>query len=131
MTGNAMKEIAEAFGERLKETGITRIQWIAMYYIFTHKIISQRELSRLMHVTDSSAGRLLDRLERDGMVVRLSNESDRRVTMVNLTESGERLIIDLIPYGDAFNNDLTMGIDEEELVVYERVLKKMINNIKE
>ncbi|MCC5910671.1 MAG: MarR family transcriptional regulator [Clostridiaceae bacterium] len=125
-----MKQIAEAFGRRLKDTGVTRIQWIAMYYISTHKIISQRELSILMRVTDSSIGRLLDRLERDEMVIRLTNESDRRVTMVMLTERGEVLIKKLIPYGDAFNNDLTEDIKQEDLIVFENVLEKMIENIK-
>lgn len=126
-----MKQIAEAFGRRLKDTGITRIQWIAMYYIHTHEIITQRELSLLMHVADSSAARLLDRLERDGMVIRSPHESDRRVTLVRLTENGDALIRKLIPYGDAFNNDLTAGIDQQDLVIFEKVLSKMIENTQE
>jgi len=125
-----MKQFAEAFGRRLKDTGITRIQWIAMYYIQTHKIISQRELAVLMKVTDSSIGRLLDRLERDEMVVRLTSETDRRVTMIMLSERGDALITALIPYGDAFNRDLTEGITSEELIIFENVLEKMIANIK-
>lgn len=102
-----------------------------MYYIHTHEIITQRELSLLMHVADSSAARLLDRLERDGMVIRSPHESDRRVTLVRLTEMGDALIRKLIPYGDAFNNDLTEGIDQQELVIFEKVLSKMIENIQE
>lgn len=101
-----------------------------MYYIQTHKIISQRELAVLMKVTDSSIGRLLDRLERDEMVVRLTSETDRRVTMIMLSERGDALITALIPYGDAFNRDLTEGITSEELINFENVLEKMIANIK-
>jgi len=85
----------------------------------------------MMSVADSSAARLLDRLERDGMVIRSPHESDRRVTLVRLTENGDELIRKLIPYGDAFNNDLTAGIDQEELMVFERVLNKMIENTKD
>ncbi|HSN67555.1 MAG TPA: MarR family transcriptional regulator [Fusibacter sp.] len=125
-----MKQIAEAFGRRLRDTGITRIQWIAMYYISTNKMISQRELSLLMHVADSSIGRLLDRLERDEMVVRSTNESDRRVTMVILTERGEELMSRLIPYGERFNDDLTEGIHQEELMIFQNVLEKMTENTK-
>jgi len=130
ITENAMKQIAEAFGRRLKDTGITRIQWIAMYYISTNKIISQRELSVLLHVADSSIGRLLDRLERDKMVVRLTNESDRRVTMAMLTERGEELMRRLIPYGERFNDDLIEGIKQEELMIFQNVLEKMTENTK-
>lgn len=101
-----------------------------MYYISTNKIISQRELSVLMHVADSSIGRLLDRLERDEMIVRLTNESDRRVTMVMLTERGIELMKKLIPYGEKFNDDLTEGIKQDELIVFQNVLDKMIENTK-
>ena len=101
-----------------------------MYYISTNKMISQRELSLLMHVADSSIGRLLDRLERDEMVVRSTNESDRRVTMVILTERGEELMSRLIPYGERFNDDLIEGIHQEELMIFQNVLEKMTENTK-
>lgn len=119
----------DAFGRRLQKTGITRVQWIALYYVKTRKSISQRELSNLMNVKDSSVGRLLDRMERDGLISRERNDIDRRVIYIKLTSKGEDLISDLIPIGNKFNDDLTAGIDEQELMIYEKVLKKMISNV--
>jgi DNA-binding MarR family transcriptional regulator len=84
-----------------------------------------------MNVADSSAGSLLDRLERDGFIVRERNDNDRRVIYVKLTEEGDNLISDLLPIGEKFNDDLLKGISEEELAVYDTVLKKMITNISE
>ncbi len=131
ITENAIKQISEAFGRKLQDSGITRIQWIALYYVKTKKRISQRELSNLMNVQDSSAGRLIDRLERDGLIERERNDSDRRVIYITLSDMGDKLISDLMPIGIKFNNDLVSGIDEEELMIYEKVLKKMISNITE
>lgn len=131
ITENAMKQISEAFGRRLQNTGITRVQWIALYYVKTKKRISQRDLSNLMNVKDSSAGRLIDRLERDGFIERERNDVDRRVIYIKLTDKGDRLISDLMPIGIKFNDDLLAGIDEEELMIYEKVLKKMTSNIAE
>jgi len=128
---NATKQISEAFSRRLQNEGITRIQWIALYYLKTKGRISQRDLSNLMNVADSSAGRLLDRLERDGFIKRERDLTDRRVTYVTLTKEGDRLISELMPIGNEFNNDLMKGISEEELKIYENVLKKMILNITE
>ena len=107
---NAMKQISESFGRRIKNSGVTRIQWIALYYIQAKVAISQRELSRLLNVKDSSVGRLLDRLERDGLVVRKSSETDRRITMISLTAE---------------------GISEEELRIFTKVLNQMISNVAE
>lgn len=126
-----MKQISEAFGRRLQNTGITRVQWIALYYVKTKNRISQRDLSNLMNVKDSSAGRLIDRLERDGFIERERNDIDRRVIYIKLTDKGDQLISDLMPFGIRFNDDLVAGIDEQELQIYEKVLKKMISNIAE
>lgn len=126
-----MKQISDAFGRRLQNTGITRIQWIALYYVKANKIISQRELSNLMNVKDSSAGRLIDRLERDGLIERERNDSDRRIICIQLTEKGDKLITELIPYGEKFNCDLINGIDEEDLIVFDKVLKQMSANVSE
>ncbi len=84
-----------------------------------------------MNVKDSSAGRLIDRLERDGLIERNKNDSDRRIIYISLTEKGSKLISELIPYGDKFNNDLTKGISEEDLRIYDKVLKQMLINVSE
>ena len=84
-----------------------------------------------MNIMDSSAGRLIDRLERDGLIQRERNNTDRRVICITLTDKGDKLISDLLPIGIKFNDDLLAGIDENELVIYEKVLNKMIANIKE
>lgn len=126
-----MKQISEAFGRRLQNAGITRVQWIALYYVKTKKRISQRDLSNLMNVQDSSAGRLIDRLERDGLIERERNDNDRRVIYIKLTDKGDQLTTDLMPIGIQFNDDLLAGVDEKELMIYEKVLKKMLSNITE
>lgn len=129
ITELATKQISDAFSRRLQNTGITRIQWIALYFVKINKIISQRELSNLMNVKDSSAGRLIDRLERDGLIERNRNDSDRRIIYIQLTKKGDDLISELMPYGEIFNCDLVKGIDEEELIIFDKVLKKMLSNV--
>nr|WP_303740756.1 MarR family transcriptional regulator [Lutispora saccharofermentans] len=113
----------------MQDTGITRVQWIALYYVKAKGRISQRDLSNLMNVKDSSAGRLIDRLERDGLIERERNDFDRRVIYIKLTDKGDQLISDLMPIGLRFNDDLLKGIDEQELMIYEKVLNKMLSNV--
>ncbi len=128
ITDGAMKRITDAFGQRLQGSGITRIQWIALYYIQTYSSISQRELSQRMRISDSSAGRLIDRLQRDGLVKRVPSPTDRRVTLLELTVEGDRTISELFHVGVEFNDEIMEGISEEEIRVFQRVLEKMTNN---
>lgn len=126
-----MKQFSEAFGRKLEGSGITRIQWIILYYINEGRSISQRELAHLMHVKDSSVGRLIDRLERDGLLLRKRSEEDRRVINVEMTHEGKELFNSLIHLGEEFNNELTAGISQEDLNTFDRVLQRMLLNVME
>lgn len=126
-----MKQFSEAFGRKLEGSNITRIQWISMYYINEYKHISQRELSKLMCVKDSSIGRLIDRMERDDIVKRTRSTEDRRVITLSLTEEGNRQFIILLPIGQSFNDQLVKNIPEKSLETFENVLKTMLKNVLE
>jgi len=84
-----------------------------------------------MCVKDSSIGRLLDRLQRDELVIKERSSKDRRTIFVNLTEKGHNLIEECLPIGAKFNEDLTKGISDEELRIFEDVLHKMRLNVVE
>lgn len=129
VTDGAMKLIAEALNNRLKSYNITRIQWIALYYIYREGPISQRELSIMMKVKDSSATRLIDRLERDGLVKRDKLPDDRRVIILSLTEEGADLFAKVLPIGEKYSKDLVNNISEEDLITFERVLKQLTINV--
>lgn len=124
-----MKMISEAFGRRLESKGITRIQWIALFYLGEDGDISQRELSIKMKVKDSSCARLMDRMERDGLIKRVKSSEDRRVTFVMLTEKGKTMREELLPEGEMFSNELLQGISNDELMIFESVLNRMLNNV--
>lgn len=129
MTENAMKQITEAFGQRLKDSGVTRIQWIAMYYLSQNPSISQRDLSKLMNVKDSSIGRLMDRMERDSLIDRTKSKEDRRIVFVSLTEMGRDTFSNLIGFGVDFNNELIEGLTKEEVDTFNKVLSRMVENV--
>lgn len=50
------------------------------------------ELAKAAELSPASVSTMLDNLERDGIVERTRSESDRRVVVVTLTESGRALL---------------------------------------
>lgn len=126
-----MKHFSEAFSRKLEGSNITRIQWISMYYINEYPDISQRELSKLMCVKDSSIGRLIDRLERDVIVKRIRSIKDRRVITLSLTKEGHEQFMTLLPVGQEFNDQLIKKISKKDLETFETVLKTMFLNVSE
>ncbi|WP_298844183.1 MarR family winged helix-turn-helix transcriptional regulator [Clostridium sp.] len=123
------KKMANMFNERLIPLGVTRVQWIAMYYLLKYGDLSQKELGEKMDIKESTVARLLDRMEEDGLIIRTQASEDRRVKYIKLTHKGRERIEELLPEGQNMSNFFSMGITEEEIEVFKRVLKKFMKNI--
>lgn len=129
ITNTSAKKLAECFNERLSQLGITRVQWIALYFMGKYENISQSELGEKMDIKASSVARLIDRMERDGYVVRRRDPKDRRITNLILTEMGKELREKLLPEGEKMRELASQGLTEEEIDIFKKVLKKMTENV--
>ncbi|MGV8980848.1 MarR family winged helix-turn-helix transcriptional regulator [Clostridium sp.] len=123
------KKMANIFNERLIPLGVTRVQWIAMYYLLKHGDLSQKELGEKMDIKESTVARLLDRMEEEGLIIRTQVKEDRRVKYIKLTPKGRDRIEELLPEGQKMSELFSMGITEEEIQVFKRVLEKFMENI--
>lgn len=130
ITNRAGRKLANEFNERLLTVGITRVQWVALYYLGKHKELNQKELAELMDIKESSVARLIDRMEKEGYVLRKKDISDRRVTILLLTEKGIDYREKLLPEGEKMAQVFTEGISDEELEIFLRVIDKMLSNVK-
>ncbi|MCT8977684.1 MarR family transcriptional regulator [Clostridium sp. CX1] len=129
MTNRQSKKLAEAFNNRLAPFGVTRVQWIAMYYLDKYKSLSQMELADKMDIKPSTLARLVDRMERDGYVQRVKNDEDRRIFLVSLTEKGEKFWKDLLPEGENMGKVFSNNISDEDMSAFMKVLNQMVRNI--
>lgn len=129
ITNTASKKIVDAFNERLRDNNITRVKWIALFFIGEEKNISQKELAQKMNANESSIARLLERMERDDLCVRDRDTADRRIIRVNLTSKGTQLRAELLPLGQSFHEDATDGIPVGNLEIFKNVLEKMVANV--
>ena len=88
--------------------------------------LSQRELSRRIHIEEPTTARTLDRMERDGLVRRVRNARDRRQFNIFLTERGIQLRDELIPYALEVNARATHGLSEQDKAKINSLLAYMI-----
>nr|WP_280521387.1 MarR family transcriptional regulator [Paenibacillus mangrovi] len=129
ITNTASKKIVDAFNVRLQEHQITRVKWIALFFIGEVNNISQKELAQRMNANESSIARLLERMEKDDLCIRTRDTSDRRIIRISLTSKGEQLRAELLPLGQIFHEDATKGISPSELDIFKNVLEKMVSNL--
>ncbi len=131
ITSRGAKTLAERLEDRFSGSGVSRVQWIAMYYIDSCPPITQKQLADRMNTKESTVVRLLDRMEKEKMVRRVSSKTDRRVRYLELTETGRPLYEGLTERAEQFKDDAIRGIGEEELEIFKKVLNQMLDNTEE
>ncbi|NQX67639.1 MarR family transcriptional regulator [Paenibacillus alba] len=76
----------------LESRTITRVQWLLLRHLSTEENQTVGQLAIKLDVQQSTMSQMLDRLEKAGLVVRRTSESDTRVKTVILTEAGYDVI---------------------------------------
>lgn len=74
--------------ERLAERGLTPARAEVLFVLNQHGAMVQRELSEALRCTPRHVTALIDALEDQGWVTRSPHPTDRRATLVALTEKG-------------------------------------------
>ena len=103
------------------------------YHLYVYAICnkpgrSQDELSRDLFVHKSSVARAIAYLEERGLIERKNDECDKRISRVYPTERMLSLLPRVREISKSFIEQLTDGISEEELELFDSVLKRMKEN---
>jgi len=87
--------------------------------------VSQSELAERVGVEGPTLVRHLDRLCAEGLVARVRDEQDRRVTHIELTEEGVARQAELARVAAALDGELRQLFSNADLAVLDRVLKRL------
>ena len=122
----AARLFARALQARFAEHKVSAGQWPLLLYLWDKDGLSQKQLSRRVQIEEPTTTRTLDRMERDGLVRRVRDESDRRRINVYLTERGNLLRDELVPYAQEVNALATHGLSEQDKAKINSLLTYMI-----
>jgi len=121
-----------ALDKRLKHLGIGQSGWMTIAMIAkSGEPMSQRALADLVGVEGPSMVSMLDRLERDGFVVRAPSAQDRRVKLVQLTDAGRTVYAEVMKEATAFRADLLADVDPAALAAATTLLETLRKRIED
>ncbi|KXP07828.1 MarR family winged helix-turn-helix transcriptional regulator [Tsukamurella pseudospumae] len=83
------------------------------------------DIARRRGLRRQSVRESVERLERDGLVVRGPNPADRRAPLVGLTDRGRVALRDIEPARAAWADRRAEGLDGAELAAAVRVLRRL------
>ena len=94
-----------AFDRRVRGLGLTRSQWLVINRLHRRPGATQSELAEMLEVEKATAGRMVDRMEKKGWVVRRPDATDRRVNRLHLTAEADLLQVQLSQIADRTVDD--------------------------
>jgi MarR family transcriptional regulator, transcriptional regulator for hemolysin len=115
------------FDKAFKPLGVTRSQWWVLANLSRHSgtPMMQTELARVLDVGKVALGSLLDRLEANGLVVRIADRQDRRVKMIKITPTGDTLLSQIEQRAAQLNGEMLKDITADEILMVEDLLHRM------
>ncbi|UCC65554.1 MAG: MarR family transcriptional regulator [Anaerolineae bacterium] len=110
---------------RLEAMGITFKQFRVLNALGEEENVSQTALAERLDMDKSSLARMLDRMEKAGLISRCADLADSRVNRVRLTRKGRHLQSRVTPQRDLGLSWATEGLTGGEV----KELKRMLNVI--
>jgi MarR family transcriptional regulator, organic hydroperoxide resistance regulator len=116
--------------EILSNYKITPPQFVALQWLLEEGDMTIGELSTKMYLAFSTTTDLVDRMEKNNLVMRVKDPNDRRVVRIHLLEEGERIIEEAIKKRQDYLQEVLKNFTNEEVLTLERFLDKLHHEMK-
>lgn len=114
------------WGKRqVKSLSPFRGQYRALSALEQTGAIPQKELARILEVRPASISEILLKLEHKGLVERIPDQKDKRITLVTLTNAGRMQAAKNRRERAKFHSSMLSDLTEEEKESFVRILKKI------
>jgi DNA-binding MarR family transcriptional regulator len=128
LLGRARTKLAKSLDVALVERGITHAQGSILLMLASGKYETAADLARELYIDSASMTRMVDRLEKRGLLFRVRRDDDRRVVSLRLTGAGQELTRQLPEIYAAVLNRNFVGFSAEELGMLSGLLRKLLAN---
>ena len=116
---------------RLQPLGLSRAQWSVLAILANHEGVSQSQISQELEIEKSTAGRLIDQVEKSGWIERRPIPGDRRLWSIHLTDQARQLLVEIERVILHAREEMLRGLTEEQqntLTDLLRTLKANLSN---
>ena len=117
------------FERNARGTGLTRSQWQVLAHLAQNEGIHQGKLAELLDVEAITLGRIVDRLEKLGLIERLPHPSDRRIWLLHLTDAARPKLTQLRRLGNITRQEALAGMEDADRACLLKTLRILKANL--
>ena len=114
-----------------EKIGIFPAQHRLLMELANNREISQKELSRILHVSPATVTVCIKKLVKDGYIKKENLEDDNRYNVLAITEKGKNIIEKSALIFDAIDEKMFRDFSDEEIKQLINLLTRMHNNLEE
>jgi len=133
--GYQVNHLARLLAMRLKEQtiqhGVVPGQFAQLLALYEHDGVSAAELCETVQVDQSTMANTLQRMERDQLIRRDVDTTDRRRAVIRLTDRARRLERPLVGGARQVNRVATAGLTRAEVNELMRMIAVLIGNLED
>ena len=133
LNGKVSTAINRKLSRNFRQNGIeiTPEQWTILLSLWEKDGITQQDLCNATFKDKPSMTRLIDNMEKQHLVVRISDKKDKRTNLVYLTKTGRELESQSFKIAISTLHEALQGITLDELKIGQEVLRKIFTNTKD
>jgi DNA-binding MarR family transcriptional regulator len=126
--GVTYRKMLHPLMQRFKPYDLTPEQFTVLVRLYEEDGINQKELALRTSRDQPTLTRILDLLERKGMVRKETDPSDRRAFLLYVTEEGQKITEILTPIEQQYNRELFAGMNREDIEKFRQNLELLLEN---
>jgi len=117
--------------EILSDFNITIPQFTALQILINNQGMTIGELSQKMALACSTITDLIDRMERNGLVIRKKDENDKRVVRIEVLSKGHEIVDKVLEKRIDYLNTKMKSLTEEQKVFLSEGLERLYDSMKD
>jgi DNA-binding MarR family transcriptional regulator len=131
--GFMLRDVSQRYVKRFEQhaqtLSLTLPQCRTLVILESNQGLSQTRLARLVNAEPMAMVRILDRMEKDGLLERRTDPDDRRARRLFLTRSAQPLLREIWRLADLTRGELFQGVAQRDRCHFVKVLGKLYENV--
>lgn len=115
-----------ALDRQLRPLGFTLSRWMLLLHLSRNDGCTHKELAQCMGIEAATLVRLVDRMEKEGLLTRCNSETDRRVKHLRLSDAGMASVENIRCCATDLRRKVLTGLSQAEI----QIALDVMNNIR-
>jgi DNA-binding MarR family transcriptional regulator len=129
LLNRAGARIAASFSEEVRPLGATLQMWRVLATLREQDGRRMGDLSATTSIEVSTLTRLVDSMEKKGLVARRRDSGDARAIMLQVTPAGRRLTRRIVPIAERYETVALAGFNAAETATLKAALRRLYANM--